>query len=75
MFDATLNLTRQNLNRKTLHRYLIAYPWMTAKTCLAIYWQAMRLLVKRIPIFSHQAADGEYRAAAVQSKDSLHEKQ
>ncbi|MQQ33597.1 DUF1365 family protein [Pseudomonas sp. SZ57] len=75
MFDATLNLTRQNLNRKTLHRYLIAYPWMTAKTCLAIYWQAMRLLVKRIPIFSHQAADGEYRAAAAQSKDSLHEKQ
>jgi len=75
MFDATLNLTRQSLNRKTLHRYLIAYPWMTAKTCLAIYWQAMRLLVKRIPIFSHQAADGEYRAAAAQSKDSLHEKQ
>ncbi|MCF5224395.1 DUF1365 domain-containing protein, partial [Pseudomonas syringae] len=47
----------------------------TAKPCLAIYWQAMRLLVKRIPIFSHQAADGDYRAAAAQPKDSRHEKQ
>ncbi|MEQ4502519.1 MAG: DUF1365 domain-containing protein, partial [Pseudomonas sp.] len=26
-------------------------------------------------IFSHQAADGEYRAAAAQTKDSRHEKQ
>ena len=25
---------------------------MTAKTCLAIYWQALRLFLKRTPIFS-----------------------
>ena len=75
MFDATLNLQRQDLNRRNLHRYLLAFPWMTAKTCLAIYWQAVRLLLKRIPIFPHKAADGEYRTAATQSKDQRHEKQ
>lgn len=74
MFDATLNLERQPLTRATLHRYLFAYPWMTAKTALAIYWQALRLLLKRIPIFSHQAADGAFRIAHVQPKDRRHEK-
>jgi DUF1365 family protein len=75
MFDATLNLERQHLNRQTLHAYLLKFPWMTAKTCLAIYWQALRLLIKRIPIFPHQAADGDYQVAAVQPKDPPHEKQ
>lgn len=74
VFDATLNLQRQALSRASLHRYLLEYPWMTAKTCLAIYWQALRLLIKRTPIFSHQAADGAYRTAAVRPQDSRHEK-
>lgn len=74
VFDATLNLQRQNLNRQTLHRYLLAYPWMTAKTCLSIYWQATRLFLKRIPIFSHQNADGDYRIGTAQPKDRRHEK-
>ena len=75
VFDATLNLHRQELSRRNLHRYLLAFPWMTAKTCLAIYWQALRLLLKRTPISPHQAADGEYRTAAMQLKDPRHEKQ
>lgn len=75
MFDATLNLQRQDLTRSNLHRYLLAFPWMTAKTCLAIYWQALRLFLKRTPLFSHQAADGDYRTAATQLKGQRHEKQ
>jgi DUF1365 family protein len=74
VFDATLNLQRQTLSRAALHRHLLSFPWMTAKTCLAIYWQALRLFAKRIPIFSHQAAEGSYRSAAV-DKDRRHEKQ
>jgi len=74
VFDATLNLQRQPLDRAALHRHLLSFPWMTAKTCLAIYWQALRLFAKRIPIFSHQAAEGSYRSAAV-DKDRRHEKQ
>ena len=69
LFDATLNLQRQALDQHSLHAYLRRFPWMTAKTCLAIYWQALRLLLKRIPLVSHQAADGTYKTAAVQPKD------
>ena len=74
VFDATLTLQRQPLTRRSLHRHLWQFPWMTAKTCLAIYWQALRLLVKRLPIFPHQAADGAYRVAALQPEEQPHEK-
>ena len=73
VFDATLNLQRQALSRRSLHQYLLRFPWMTAKTCLAIYWQALRLAGKRIPFFPHQAADGAYQTAVVQPKDRRHE--
>jgi len=73
LFDATLSLQRETLNRDSLHRYLRRFPWMTAKTCLAIYWQAIRLLLKRAPIFAHQAADGSFQTAIVPPKDRRHE--
>lgn len=73
LFDATLNLKREALNRSSLHGYLRRFPWMTAKTCLAIYWQALRLLLKRVPIFAHQAADGSFQTASVPPKDRRHE--
>ena len=71
VFDATLSLQREALDRASLHRYLRRFPWMTAKTCLAIYWQALRLLFKRTPIFLHQAADGA--CAIGYPKDRRHE--
>lgn len=73
LFDATLSLKRQALDRASLHRYLRLFPWMTAKTCLAIYWQALRLLLKRAPIFAHQAAVGSVQTAIVPPKDHRHE--
>ena len=73
LFDATLNLQREPLDRRSLHRYLRRFPWMTAKTCLAIYWQALRLLLKRAPIFAHQAADGSFQIATVPPKEHRHE--
>ena len=73
VFDATLSLEKQALSRASLHRYLRRFPWMTAKTGLAIYWQALRLLLKRTPIFSHQAADGASRTAVGYTKDRHHE--
>lgn len=71
VFDATLSLQREALDRASLHRYLRRFPWMTAKTCLAIYWQALRLLLKRTPIFPHQAADDA--CAIGYPKDRHHE--
>jgi DUF1365 family protein len=73
LFDATLNLRRESLDRRSLHRYLRRFPWMTAKTALAIYWQALRLLLKRAPIFPHQAAAGSFQTATVPPKEPHHE--
>lgn len=64
VFDASLSLQRQELTRASLHRYLLSFPWMTGKTLLAIYWQALRLLLKRTPLFPHQPAQGSVRVAS-----------
>ena len=74
LFDASLSLQRQPLTRGNLHRHLLAFPWMTAKTVVLIYWQALRLLVKRIPLFNHEAAVGEYRVATAKPQEPAHEK-
>jgi DUF1365 family protein len=73
VFDATLNLHRQALSRKAVHLHLLKFPWMTAKTCLTIYWQALRLALKRVPIFSHLPAEGRVRTAKASVKESRHE--
>ncbi|MHC8388378.1 DUF1365 domain-containing protein [Pseudomonas sp. MDT2-39-1] len=73
LFDATLSLKREALDRASLHRYLRRFPWMTVKTCLAIYWQALRLLLKRVPLFAHHAADGSVQTTMVPPKDRRHE--
>ena len=44
-------MTTANLNR-TLWRY----PLMTARIALAIYWQALRLFIKRAPVYSHPSS-------------------
>ena len=74
LFDASLSQQRQPLTRGNLHRHLLAFPWMTVKTVLAIYWQALRLLLKRMPLFNHEAASGEYRVARVKPQETAHEK-
>lgn len=68
IFEAGLGLERIELTRQSLHRHLLAFPWMTGKTLLGIYWQALRLLLKRLPLFSHGAASGEYRTANLESR-------
>ena len=68
LFEAGLGLNRVELSRSSLHRHLLAFPWMTGKTLLAIYWQALRLLLKRTPIFSHRTADGEFRTAHLEPR-------
>ncbi|WXL24390.1 DUF1365 domain-containing protein [Ectopseudomonas mendocina] len=68
VFEAGMSLKRTELSRHSLHRHLLAFPWMTGKTLLAIYWQALRLLLKRTPVFNHQAADGHFRTATLESR-------
>ena len=55
VFSATLALNYQEITSKNLRGILIAYPVMTVKAGIAIYWQACRLWLKKIPIFNHPA--------------------
>ena len=54
--DATLALRRYEMGRANLASVLRRFPWMTAKIAWSIYWQALKLWVKRTPIFDHPAS-------------------
>jgi hypothetical protein len=56
VFDATLSLAGRELSPKQLDLALLRYPLMSAKVALAIYWQALKLAIKRVPFFAHPAA-------------------
>ncbi|NJD33077.1 MAG: DUF1365 domain-containing protein [Gammaproteobacteria bacterium] len=58
VFDATLSLAREPIGSKSLAGALAAYPFMTAKVAGAIYWQALRLWLKRTPFFTHPDETG-----------------
>jgi hypothetical protein len=52
-FDATLALRRRELSAAALARTLVQHPFMTARVAGAIYLQAARLWLKRIPFVPH----------------------
>ena len=53
MFDASLSLTGKPMTASALNGYLLRYPFMTVKVALAIYWQALKLFIKGMPIYGH----------------------
>jgi DUF1365 family protein len=53
LFDASLMLKRRPISHKALTRMLMKYPLMTMKVTTMIYFQALRLLLKNTPFFSH----------------------
>jgi len=53
IFDAVLSLDRREINAVSLARALVVHPFMTAQTTAAIYWQALRLYLKRAPFYPH----------------------
>ena len=54
-FDATLTLHRQPATGRNLALSLAAQPLITVKVSAMIYWQALKLLVKRTPFYTHPA--------------------
>lgn len=64
-FDVTLSLERREWTGVQLARCLAAHPFMSAKIVAGIYWQALRLYLKRAPFFphpKHRAATAARRA-------------
>jgi len=53
VFDATLSLSAQPITAANLNRNLVKYPFMTVKIAFAIYWQALRLFLKGVPLHAH----------------------
>lgn len=66
VFGATLALERVPITGAALAGTLLRFPWMTAKVIAAIHWQALRLWLKRVPIYGHPTRSRTARAAAAQ---------
>jgi DUF1365 family protein len=61
-FDATLTLDREPWSAAALRRALLRYPWMTTKVIAAIHWEALRLYLKKVPVFTHPARKNDEHA-------------
>ena len=54
LFDVNLNMEKQSLSQRNLLRVWCQLPMMTIKVVSGIYWQALKLFVKRIPFIGYQ---------------------
>jgi len=52
-FDATLTMERTEISSAALSRVLLSFPLMTLQVVTLIHWQALKLLIKRVPFFTH----------------------
>lgn len=53
VFDATLALTKQPMTAGSIRHTLMQTPAMTLKVVLGIYYQALKLFIKKVPFVSH----------------------
>ena len=53
LFDATLALSRREINGTALAGVLLRFPFSTLRVLAAIYWQALRLKLKGVPFHEH----------------------
>jgi len=66
--DATLALKRHEIDARSLALVLLRYPWITARVAFTIYWQALRLWLKRTPFYDHPASSGDHPISKLKTK-------
>lgn len=53
IFKASMHLQRIEISANTLRRVCLRFPLMCFKVGAAIYWQAFKLFLKRVPLVPH----------------------
>jgi hypothetical protein len=59
VFDATLTLKRSPITSFQLARVLVQFPLVTLKVVTAIYFEAVRLWLKKVPFYAHPDDNNE----------------
>jgi uncharacterized protein len=59
VFDATLKLSREEITAARLNLILLRFPLMTMQVVFNIYWQALRLFLRKVPVYRHPGKQGK----------------
>lgn len=71
LFDATMRLNRQTISRSSLARILVSHPLQSFKVVGAIYFEALRLWLKRVPFIDHPGTSNSHDTASTQHNATL----
>lgn len=58
IFSAWFKLQRFSLTKAVRRKILIRQPWQSVQIFTRIYWQALKLLMKRVPVYAHPKSRG-----------------
>lgn len=61
IFDASLSMKAKDISSANLAGALIKFPAMTVKIIVTIYWQALKLWLKKTPIYDHPDTGFQHR--------------
>lgn len=56
VMDATMVFKKQRLTRFRLIKLVLTQPAMTVRVGIGIYWQALKLWFKKVPVYDHPGA-------------------